>query len=1436
MPFNFTFKMILEKSKTYPLRTKRALLTVLGCLFLSFLWSLEAYCQNFFWKESNSQLPLKFAHYSSKNGLPQNSVLALFQDKTGFVWMGTDDGLAKFDGYRFQVYRHVPNQPESLHNNVIRAIIADPLGYLWIGTEGGGIALLDPQRERFVKFSDLVSKATELSSAKVTSMIIDENQAIWVGTNGNGVFKITLDFDQTKDIKAYPENLKLQHFGSKNSDLTDDKIWKIYQDKQKNIWIGTLEGEFYQIPNGNDQPEKESLQDKGELIQSVKTFFTDERGNFWIGTEKNGLFFKAVGQNVFLHFPLPEKRKNFQQEGLNITSIEEDHLGHLWIGTLGRGLYILNQDSKEMYHFEDDPSDPYSLNGNSVYTLFKDISGNFWLGMYSGEGLNKVSPTQQQFEHYRYDPELQKGLSGKMVKSIFKDDSNNLWVGLFNGGLNFLPANGSQFSYFTAGKNGMLSHNHVQCIFQRSNGDIWIGTDGGGITIYSPKKEITSYLKNNPQDKNSLSKNEVWTMAEDLQGGIWIGTANGGGLNYFNPENGTFRHFIHKPEDPNSILFNDVRSLLIDSKNNLWVGTYGGGLSKIELKTEEFQHFVHDANERSGISHNIITSIFEDKKGFIWIGTFGGGLNRINPLNNNIRVFREKDGLPSDIVKAILEDNQGQLWISTVKGLSALNLQNLTFRNYKEEDGLQSEEFNLGSAFKDNEGKLYFGGINGLNAFFPDRIQPYPSPKEPVITSLKVLNRKVGPTKGEKEEGFLEKSITYLEKLELASDQNSFEFEFSSLEYLSQEKIKYDYQLTGYDEDWIETDSQRRFANYANLTHGNYLFRVRAHYEGEENYSPIKELKIIVLPPWYKSDIAFWLYVILIICLGYLVKSFIAWRIRLRNDLRFERLEKEKQEEVNQLKLRFFTNISHELRTPLMLIKSPLEQLVQRIDLPKDAKRQLDSIHSNSARLLRLINQLLDFRKQETGHLKLSVKRVDVRKFITEIKKSFEVIAEQNTINFSLQIVDDIPSFLWFDPDQMEKVFFNLIYNAFKFTPVQGNIVLEINSGELTDLDGSHSIQGVFFHVRDNGRGIPENQLEFIFNRFFQVKENGGAESTGTGIGLALSKNLVEFHKGKIFVKSIPNENTVFTVFLRQGYNHFEKHELVHEDDLSLEQEWIKNEVARLSLVSSQSSGINSKPEKKETGKGKILIVEDNPELLELLVSTLEENFIVFSASQGKEALEFIQSNLVDFIISDVMMPEMDGVELCARIKGNLQTSHIPLILLTAKSSFEHQLEGYEAGADDYIPKPFNLELLVLKVKNLLETRSKIHLRFKNTPELIPEIPLNSPPDEKFIKDAIAIVQSNLENEGFVIQDLVKELGVSRTLLFEKFKSLLGQTPNEFIQLIRLKYAAELIRSEHYKISEIAYKVGYSDPKYFSKTFHKQFGVSPTEFKKGVAK
>lgn len=1369
--------------------------------------------------------PLKFSHISSKDGLPQNSVLTIHQDENGFLWMGTDDGLARFDGYQFRVFRH-SNDKSSLSNNVIRAIISDPLGNIWIGTEGGGINIFDSRNESFIQIE---SDFSSLEKTKISDLLLTKDYRIIAATNGNGIFEFQLDFSEVEDAQDYLNSLNIRHYNTENSNLSDNKIWALHEDKYQHLWIGTLEGGAQVMRNDEKDFSPVYLIDKGDTISSVKSFFEDKDNNFWIGTEKSGVFLVKDQSSMTLEkILLPCDKNHTHTAGLNITSFQQDDNGNIWIGTLGEGLLILDYKSKKVNHYEDEPNNPYSLNGNSVYSQFKDRSGIIWLGMYSGEGLNKVSPNQQQFEHIRYDPNLQRGLSGKMVKSIYKDSKGNLWVGLFNGGLNLLKNNSRHFQYITKANSSILSNDNVQAIFERSNGDIWIGTDGGGISVINSPNGKPKFYKNNPNNSSSIKKNEVWSIVEDPEGYLWIGTANGGGLHRFDPKAESFKNFKHLPEDPNSPLFNDVRTLLVDSKNNLWIGTYGGGLSKMNLSNQHFTHFLPDDESTDSISHGIITSLMEDQKGYIWVGTFGGGLNRINPLDGKIKVIREKDGLPSDIVKAILEDDNGQIWISTVNGLSSINPDDLTFKNYSEEDGLQSDEFNLGSAFKDETGKLFFGGINGLNSFYPDKINPYPSPHQPILTKFLIFNREILPNQILGESIILNQSINFTEKLSLNFNHNSFEFEFSSLEFLSQDRIRYYYRLKGYDIDWIQVDSKRRFATYSNLEPGNYEFQIKSAYEGDLSFSPVRTLDLEILPPWYLNNYAISLYLLIFLLSSYGIKSFITWRYKLRNDLKLERLEKEKQEEINQLKIRFFTNISHELRTPLMLIKSPLENLVQRKDLPPTVSNQLLSINSNAGRLLRLINQILDFRKQETGHLKLSVKKVDIRNFLAEIKKNFEVIAEQNDVKFSLDTSGLKSESFWIDPEQMEKVFSNLIYNAFKFTPKGKEIEIQVRDAS-QNIDNK-DVPGVEVLIIDSGKGIPEEHLAHIFDRFFQVKQPNIYYPNGTGIGLALSKNLVEFHRGIISVSSIPNQKTIFSVWIRNGFEHFEKHELVNNEEDSLEFDWIQNQ---LKLYSAETAGKPSELPEVITNSNSehVMIVEDNPELLHLISMALSKDFQVYLAANGKKALEILQENEIDFIVSDVMMPEMDGIELCGRVKSKLETSHIPFLMLTAKSSHDHQMEGYEAGADDFISKPFELSVLVKKIKNLLNTRDTFKNKYFKSPQLEPSTVTFTNADDKFFKEAINIIESHMDDEEFGVPDLVKELGLSRTLVFEKFKALIGQTPNEFIQTIRLKRAAQMLLDSNLKISEIAYQVGFSNPKYFTKMFQKQFGVVPSKYK-----
>ncbi|WP_236252848.1 hybrid sensor histidine kinase/response regulator transcription factor [Echinicola sp. 20G] len=1370
----------------------------------------------------------KFTHYTSQNGLPQNSILAIMQDDQGYLWFGTDDGLAKFDSYQFTVYKHQFQQQSSLSNNVIRGLIQDKNGYIWISTEGGGINIFDPRTNAFVS----LLQSGLVPSQKTGKLMVDHDGTIWVSTLADGIYQIKIPKGFTpKNLLELTNNLGVKQFTTYNSQLADNKIWQVFEDNQQLLWIGTYDHGVQQFDPKENEFTTVELNNQGSIIRSVKSFFQDSKGNFWLGTENHGVFKRSSKDIKFLPF---QTSSTTLKKG-NITSFLEDGQGHIWIGTLGAGLYVFELDTKKIFHYDENPSDPYSLNGQSVYSLFEDREENIWIGMYSGEGLNKINPSAQHFEHYRPQPGEQGGLSGKMVKSILIDHAQNLWVGIFNGGLDVKKTGNERFSSISFTQKGKKENSslNVQVIYEDREQKIWIGTDGSGLYQYSPLTKEIKLFQHDYTNPYSLSKDEVWALVEDKEGFLWVGTANGGGLNRFDPQTGQFKHYFHQSDNQNTPSFNDVRALLIDSKNRLWVGTYGGGLNLFDFKTEKFTYFRHNPKDSLSISHDIITSIYEDQKGNLWVGTFGGGLNQMKVETYQFIHYREKDGLPSDVIKAILEDDSGQLWISTVKGLTSFNPQKGTFKNYSVEDGLQSNEFNLGSAFKAKSGKMYFGGTNGFNAFLPDQIKLPIGPGKPTLTKFRIHNQLVEPGDTLDSKVVLQKHIGFTKEVTLSHQLNSFEFEFSAMNFNHPGKNHYAYKLEGFDQNWMHTDANRRYASYTNLEAGNYTFHVKSTSENGLYESEETTLNLTVLPPWYKSNLAYVAYGILLILIAYIAKSIITFRIRLKNDLRFERLEHQKQEEINQLKLRFFTNISHELRTPLMLIKVPLEQLLGRTDLSQQVLYQLNSIHNNASRLLRLINQLLEFRKQESGHLKLQVQENNLKAFLNSIYQSFDGIAKKKNIDFQLIMDDELPKQLWFDLDQMEKVCYNLCYNAFKFTPDNGNIKLKAQNSTL-EINEKHVV-GIKIIIEDNGKGIPPEHQDRIFERFFQIEDSERNISAGTGIGLALSKNIIELHHGKIDMSSVPHHKTAFTIFLRNGKEHFNSHELKGQpNDPKTNHFSPEQEISAIDLhmLSSNEKTNKKLPVDPSLQNKKLLLVEDNEELLSLMKGILQQYFQVFVATNGSQGIQRALDVSPDIIISDVMMPKMDGVEMCSLIKKSIETSHIPVILLTARNSYDYQREGYASGADDYLSKPFPLDILIAKIRNLLLTREKIKSAFRQRADLSPAEIAISPADADLIKKAIKVIEKHMDNADFDITTFVKEMGMSRTLLFSKLKAVTDHTPNDFIQTIRLKRAAQLLMQSQYKVSEISYMVGFNNPKYFSKCFQKQFGSSPSSYSK----
>ncbi|WP_229802478.1 hybrid sensor histidine kinase/response regulator transcription factor [Echinicola pacifica] len=1366
----------------------------------------------------------KFTHYTSQDGLPQNSILAILQDQKGYMWFGTDDGLARFDGYQFTVYKHQYNKPNSLSNNVIRGLAQDRNGYIWISSEGGGITIFDPSTS---SFHSLLSPQL-IDSKKTGQLLLDHLGNLWISTLTDGIFKVEMEeLSSPSSPEEYLSSLSISHFTKANSGLADNKIWQVFEDSGHQLWIGTYDQGAQIFDPISEEFKAVNLPQSGRPIRSVKSFYEDHQQTLWLGTENQGLFYLPKGKSIFLPFGL----KSDRQGEKNITSILQDQQSNIWIGTLGSGVYVHELNTGQTFHYDDNPSDSYSINGRSVYSMLEDGEGNIWIGMYSGAGLNKINPTAQHFEHYRPNINAPGSLSGKMVKSILLDQNENLWVGIFNDGLNVKRAGRSLFESIPLSPQSKKVSTNVQVIFEDQQQQIWIGTDGEGLYHYSPSRKTYEVYRHDEKDTSTLSKDEIWAIAEDAGGSLWIGMANGGGLNKFDPKTGKFQHFMHRQDDFGSPSFNDIRALLVDSKNRLWIGTYGGGLNRYDFDTQRFTYFQHLSSDPYSISHDIITSIFEDSKGTIWLGTFGGGLNKLDSKTGKFTHFRENDGLPSDVIKAVLEDDSGQLWISTVRGLSSFDPESETFKNFTTQDGLQSNEFNLGSAFKAANGKMYFGGTNGFNAFLPHQVSLPKSPHKPELTKLRVLNQLVNPGDTIENKVLLRKSISYTDELKLYSDHNSFELEFSGMEFNQQDKILYAYMLEGFDKDWVYTDATRRYAAYSNLKAGEYTFKVKSTSENGLQNSEERQLKLLILPPWYQSNLALIAYFLFLILMAFIIKSIVGFRIKMKNDLRFERLEKQKQEEINQLKLRFFTNISHELRTPLMLIKVPLEQLLRQKDLPRQVFQQLNSIHNNASRLLKLINQLLEFRKQETGHLRLSVQENNLRSFIQNVFTSFEAMANQGHIDFQLAFDDDLPERLWFDMDQMEKVAYNLCFNAFKFTPQGGKIRIVVKNSVF--IQDNNPITGVEISIEDNGKGIPLEYQDRIFERFFQIEDSQHNMNAGTGIGLSLSKNIVEFHHGKISMTSVPHVQTTFTVFLPLGKEQFQAHDFrspTHPKNLhqsALDKELTSLDMHMLSSINTAENIDAVDPHLKNK---KLLLVEDNKELLALMKSTLQAHFNILTAQDGQEGFLTAQSQAPDIIISDVMMPIMDGIEMCVQLKKELTTSHIPVILLTARSNFDYQREGYSSGADDYLSKPFPMDLLIAKVRNLLYTREKLKAAYKIKPDLRPSEITISSPDAELMERALQIVENHMDDTDFDIPVFVKEMGMSRTILFDKIKAITDFTPNEFIQTVRLKRAAQLLLQSDYKIAEISYMVGFNNPKYFSKCFHKHFGHTPSKY------
>lgn len=1349
---------------------------------------------------------INFKHYSINEGLSQNTVFCLLQDKYGFIWVGTEDGLNKFDGYDFSYYQHENKDPNTISHNQVNALFENNDGKIWVGTYDG-LNVFDRKTESFTRLNTSVKKSEP--NEQITSIFKDRKGNIWIGTfNG-----LLLYHPENKTFSNYKLNTGL------NSNNTN-RVNCIFEDKHGALWIsgGTnlfrfdpKNEKFYALPT--------LLETNASLKNSYpRVIKSDARNRIWIGTEKSGVFVFDEQKNTLENLRNDPKNKNSLPIDI-VRDIHFDNSKEIWIGTRD-GLSIYNEESKRFTNFSNDKYDVNSLSHNSIRAILKDKAQNIWIGTFSG-GVNLVNPRRNAFSLISEETGNKAGLSYPIVSSIIPAQNHQLWIGTEGGGLNLIdPVKATYTSFKLPSLKLNVAWNTIKTLLKEDN-FLWVGTLKG-LSLFNIKNQtFTDYPIPTTKSVYSLEKTTE---------GLWIGT-NGDGLMLKNKKGITT--FKHDPNNTHSISGNNIIKILKDPTGNLWVGT-SWGLNYYH--NQQFKSFLYHRNTPNSISSNSILAIFMDRKNRVWIGTKGGGLNLYDKKSGKFYVLNKSNGLANDVIQAINEDEKGNLWISSNKGISKIQFRSnqlpfsansVIVSNYFVEDGLQSNQFLLGADYKSPQGDLYFGGINGVTYFNPEKILVNKFKPSVVFTDFLIKNN---PISYQNEDSILKQSINETKEITLSYDQAFITFKFAALNFSNPLKNQYAFKLDGFsgDDDWHYVGTQRT-ATYTNLNAGTYVFNVKAaNNDGLWNDTP-RKIKITVLPPWWKTWWSFLIYASILMSLLYFYYYYSLKTAKLKNELDFEQLSHEKDQELAQRKLSFFTNISHEIKTPLTLILAPVERLIDMNEGNNKIQNQLGLMKRNGERLVRLIDQLLDFRKFESGNMKLQAAEGNIIRFTKEVALAFDAYSKHLKIN--LQVEADKKSIkAYFDRDKFEKILYNLISNALKFTKEGGNITIKLGTVKAKQSSEKDCVK---IEVEDNGYGIPEENLELIFEPFKHFDDQK-TNRNGTGIGLSFTKALVELHYGNIAVKSIQDKDkktgyTCFTVMFPLGNSHLGEDEIIqdYKDSENITSYYADDTDIELSGSIEKKKGVL---ENNIEETPIMLIVEDNNDVLNFLISHFEDAFKVIIAVNGKEGINKALEFIPDIIISDVMMPEVSGIELCRILKTDSKTSHIPIILLTARTPLIYKIEGLEIGADDYITKPFSIKMIESRVWNLLYSRQQLRNRYSREVTLQPTNLAITSLDEIFLKKVMDFIEANLTEPTLNVEDLGKEVFMSRVTLYRKIKALTNQSAIEFIRTIRLRRAAQLLENSGYNVGEVAYSVGFTDIDYFRKCFKEQFGKTPKAY------
>lgn len=1426
----------------------------------------------------------RFQHLTIEDGLAQNMVDCILRDSKGFMWFGTWNGLCRYDGYKFEVFNNEDGNIHSLRNNFIYALSEDQFGNIWVGTkEGLYLYLYDKHEFRFI--NKLLDNSTPLEGS-ITVIRQTDDKTIWIGTD-TGAMQV-----RVKDRRGNVEKLQFYTFGEAPYHLSGSLVRAIFKANDGSIWIGTDEG----VNILNPHKQTFSRYQHNPLISSslssdvIHCIYQDSKKRIWVGTEIGLNRFDSQIDGFVHYFHQPSNPASLPHNA--VTDIVEAYSGHIFFSTLG-GLSEY-EGGNSFRNFKSALKKESSLNSDFVSCLWADKNGILWIGTERG-GINIYDINQNGLEYFEYEGGNPNSLSHNTINSIY-EDTRYIWIGTAGGGLNRYDKVYQTYKHYKHDANDprSISSDFITAIHRDRKGRLWLATWGMGLNLMVEEAGDHQYFRNslNSEAFLDLSNGFVSAIIEDQKGDLWIGT--NGGLNKYSIDGQKFIRIA--PE------INEVGCLAFDNNQDLWAGTLSG-LYYIKFDSIKEPHtgyqvalFKHDPLDGSSLSGNYITTIAKDSEGQMWFGTYGQGINKLLKENDKVsfKSFTKDDGISNNIIYGIIEDNEKKLWISTDNGLSRFDPQTIKFRNFYFADGLLNNQYYWSAYYKNDSGKLYFGGMNGLNTFYSSWLNNKPLPRKVVLTDLKVFNESVIPGIKYQEVNVLSENIATAKSVNLSYKSKVFSFEFSALDYKEPKLIKYAYYLEGFDDDWNYVNSNRRFANYTNLKPGDYTFMVKASDLNGDFTSPVTAIALHIAPPfwatwWFQTAAAIFIVALVIGYNRFRIYNLNTQKLLLERQVK-ERTEKiksqnrelfkrakqlktsnkqlEKKQQLiegqneklahqnkhikqqrnemiklnkkvklaSQLKLRFFTNVSHEFRTPLTLIIGPLEDLLRNNKLDINTKSTLQLINRNAQRLLHLINQIMDFRRIEKGKMELRITQGNIIEFCRNIFNAFQPLTETKKIKFNFYTKETSAN-IWFDHQKIENIVYNLLSNAFKYTPENGRIAMAVivmpleesrlvNKGVVPD--GRRSV--VSIKVADSGIGISQENIPLVFKQFYRIESEEVFQINGSGIGLTLAEELVKIHHGNIFVESTPGNGSTFEIQFPC------LKEVEGEHNILTTHHYPNTLHKQVALLTEEfGKGIVEEHQKEPTAtfdkdKLVVLLVEDNKDLRQFMAHRFKANYNVIEAENGKKGFEAAKKSNPDIIISDVMMPEMNGLELCVRIKSDLATSHIPLILLTAKSEVANKIEGLEKGADDYLPKPFDFDLLEARVKNLIETRKHLRNLFSRQSDLDLNQLATTNKDQKFLEKAIIIVENRMADPIFGVQEFVREIGVSRSLLHKKLSALTGQSATEFINHFRLKKSLKLLQQSDMNISEIAYTVGYNDPKYFSRIFSKQYGASPSEY------